>query len=339
MGVISQQMSGGSFSRQYAQYLAFLIAFLLPLYLLTIQGGQFWMLVLIQIFIFGIVAMSYDLLFGYTGLLSFGHALFFGGSVYVGSILSIQYDINYLLMVPIAILLITLLSVVVGAISLQVSGVYFAMVTLAIAQMFHEAVLEFSSITGGDNGLYGINLSPIFGINPNERMISYYITLVTMILVFVFLKRLVESPFGRVIQGIRANEDRMEMLGINVFKYKLLAFIFSGFIASIAGALYPLYISFVDPALLHWLTTGDILLITIIGGIGTLWGPLLGSLFFSLIEEFLLSITEQWRLALGAIFVLFVLFAPKGMAGLLNNISRVRNLPKIVNKTINQWRN
>lgn len=294
------------------------VLFLFPAFVTSsFIDASFWLLFGIEVFIFGIAVLSYDLLFGFTGLLSFGHALFFGGGAYGIAILANVYDLNYLEAFPIVLGLLFVLALVVGYAALQLSGVYFAIITLAFAQLGHEIVLQFNDVTGGVNGLYSITIPDVAGFSLTDPMVTYYVTLVAVIAVYLGLRRITASPFGRVLQGIRENEERIEMLGINTFRYKLASFVMAGIIGGFSGMLYPLFITFISPPVINWTTTGDILMMTLIGGFGSLWGPLLGSAFYIGLKTTLSGIFEQWLLFTGIIFVIFVLFLPSGIAGII----------------------
>lgn len=282
----------------------------------AIEAG-FWLTFAIEVFVFGVAVLSYDLLFGYTGLLTFGHALFFGGGAYGIAIMARVYDLNYLEAFPIVLVMLVVLGLIVGVAALQLSGVYFAIITLAFAQLGYELILQFNSITGGVNGIYSITIPDVAGFSLTDPMVTYYVTLAAVTAVYLLLRRVAVSPYGRVIQGIRENEERIEMLGIDTFRYKLASFVMAGVVGGFGGMLYPLFITFVSPPIANWTTTGDLLMMTLIGGFGTLWGPLLGTGFYISLKTVLSGFFEQWRLLMGIIFVLFVLFLPSGLAGLL----------------------
>jgi branched-chain amino acid transport system permease protein len=296
--------------------IAVLLAFPFVVTSSAIESG-FWITFAIEVFVFGIAVLSYDLLFGYTGLLTFGHALFFGGGAYGIAILARVYELNYFEALPIVLVMLVVLGLIVGVAALQLSGVYFAIITLAIAQLGYQLILQFNEVTGGVNGIYSIPIPDIAGVSITDRFVTYYVTLVACAVVYLGLRRVVASPYGKVIQGIRENEQRIEMLGIDVFRYKLASFVMAGVVGGFAGILYPLFITFVSPPLANWTTTGDLLMMTLIGGFGTLWGPLFGTAFYISLKTVLSGIIEQWRLLMGIIFVLFVLFLPSGLAGLI----------------------
>lgn len=312
--------------------LAVLIAF--PFVASLLGLSSFWIFIFVQIFVFAIAVMSYDLLFGYTGLLSFGHALFFGGGAYAVALMMLNLEMGYIVSIPVALLALGIVAVGVGALSLKVSGVYFAIITLAFAQIAYEGVLHFRGFTGGRDGLTGITMPTIAGIDFGETVYAYFITLLVMACVYVGLRRIVSSPFGRVIRSIRENEARTQMLGIDTYRYKLVSFVIAALVGCLAGTMYFLYIPFVTPELMFWVMTGDILIMGLIGGFGTLWGAILGAVFYVLVRELLGGVTDHSVLVMGAVFVLFVLFLPSGLAGLFDRSARDwrRNVPFLADR-------
>jgi branched-chain amino acid transport system permease protein len=280
----------------------------------AVSTSNYWLLVFTDIFILALFALSYNLLFGYTGLLSFGHALFFGTSAYTIGILSLHLGWNYFVGIPVAVLVVVLVAILTGVAVLKLTGVYFAMVTLAIAQLAFVFVESFSEITRGTDGISSIEIPDVLGVTLTDPVVVYYVVLAAFVFVYFALLRLVNSPYGRIIQGIRENEERMEMLGINTYWYKLSVWVISGLFSGIAGILYLLTFTFVDTSLLHWSTTGEILIITLIGGAGAFSGPLIGAIFFVLAEEAIKMFTDSWMLVLGIVFILVVLLYPGGLA-------------------------
>jgi len=302
-----------------------LIATLLVLpFVLTGTGNDYWLTLLVEMFVFAIAVVSFDLLLGYTGLLSFGHALFFGLGTYTVAIVARDTSLSFYGAIPVALVVVPVVAVVVGLVALRLRGVYFAILMLAFGQLGYELILQMTDLTGGVNGISGLEIPPLFGVDPTGAYAAYYISLTVLGVVYVGLRRVTNSPFGQVLGGIHQNEDRMRMLGINVYRHKLVSFVLAGFVGGIAGLLYPLYLNFIDPSLLNWTTTGDMLMMTLIGGMGTLWGPILGAGFYILAQGLLESITEQWRLILGLIFIMVVLGFPSGIAGLLDDETSVR---------------
>ncbi len=281
---------------------------------------KFWQGLLIQAYIFAVYALSYDILMGYTGILSFGHAMFFGTGVYATAML-LKHAEWGLGQIFLAVLLITFVQgVLFGLVSLRVKGVYFAMVTLAFAEAFYilSEATDFRRWTGAEDGLHGIPV-PDF-INPtDQRLRFYYLALGFALIVYLIARRVVNSPTGRVIVAIRENETRAATLGYNTFAYKLIAFVFSGVLAGLAGMVHALWNLNASPAVLSVNTTINALLMTIIGGVGTLVGPMLGAGVLQLLG-YVLSRTfgPRWPLVFGVVFILIVLFLPYGIVGTWN---------------------
>jgi branched-chain amino acid transport system permease protein len=282
-------------------------------------SNQYWLTLMVELFIFAIAVLSFDLLLGYTGLLSFGHALFFGMGTYTVAIVSRETSLSFLGAVPVALVVVPVFAVFVGLVALRLRSVYFAIIMLAFGQLGYQIILQLTWLTGGINGISGLTIPTLFGINPTGPYAAYYITLLVLACVYIGLRRVVNSPFGHVLQGIHQNENRMRMLGINVYQHKLVSFTLAAFVGGIGGTLYPLYLNFIDPSLVNWTTTGDMLMMTLIGGMGTLWGPIFGAGFYILVQGLLESTTDRWRIVLGIIFVIFILLFPSGIAGLFDD--------------------
>ena len=285
-----------------------------------IESGyaKFWQGMLIQIFILAIFAMSYDLLLGFSGILSFGHAMFFGVGGYTVAIL-IGKNFNWPLgLALLAVLVVALLqSLLFGVLSLRVKGVYLAMVTLAFAEMFFilAEAGDFRVYTGADDGLHGFGV-PAYLSATDHRMRFYYLALLLFVLVFLAARRLVNSPTGKVMVAARENENRATMIGYNTFWFKLIAFVAAGVFAALAGALIALYNHSVTPSMLSVNRTIDALAMTIIGGVGTLIGPILGATVVSLLGYWLERFFgAEWTLIYGTIFMLIVVFLPFGIVG------------------------
>lgn len=280
--------------------------------------AKFWQGMIIQMLILGIFAMSYDLLLGYSGILSFGHAMFFGAGGYAIAILigdEIGWPFGWALL---AVLVIALLqSLLLGMLSLRVKGVYLAMVTLAFAEMFFILAQagDFRQYTGADDGLHGFPV-PAYLSATDHRIRFYYLALLFFVVVFVSARRLVNSPTGRVMVATRENENRATMIGYQTFWYKLIAFVAAGVFAALAGALSALYNVSVTPSLLSTTRTIDALAMTIIGGAGTLVGPIVGAGIIQLLGYWLERwFGPSWTLIYGLIFMLIVIFLPYGIVG------------------------
>ena len=280
--------------------------------------AKFWQGMIISMLILGIFAMSYDLLLGFTGILSFGHAMFFGTGGYVVAILigkNFDWPLGWALLAVLVIALIQ--SLIFGVLSLRVKGVYLAMVTLAFAEMFYILALagDFRQYTGADDGLHGFPV-PSYLSATDHRTRFYYLALIFFVVVFLAAKRLVESPTGRVMIAARDNENRATMIGYHTFWYKLISFVAAGIFAALAGALSALYNVSITPTVLSVTSTIDALAMTIIGGVGTLVGPIIGATIVQLLGYWLERwFGSSWTLVYGTIFMLIVIFLPFGIVG------------------------
>ncbi len=278
---------------------------------------KFWQGMLIQVFILTVYAMSYDLLMGYTGLLSFGHAMFFGGGAYVLGILlkHAGWGLGPALLMVVLVALAQ--SLIIGVVSLRLSGVYLTMVTLAFAQMFFilSEATDFRQWTGAEDGLQAIPV-PAWISPTNERLLFYYVALAFAVTMFLLARRVVNSPTGKVMVAIRENEARARVIGYNTFVYKLIALCISGVMAGLAGAMNAMWNLNANPSMLSVNTTINALLMTIIGGVGTLVGPMLGAGVIQLLGYWLnVAFGPRWPLIFGVVYVLIVLFLPYGIVG------------------------
>ncbi len=292
-----------------------------------LSGATFYVELTTKIMIMAIFALSLDLLVGWTGLVSFGHAAFFGVGAYALALLSPKAAAAGLWSsLGIAIGAAALCAFVVGIFVLRTRGIYFIMVTLAFAQMFYF-VFHDTDFGGGSDGRY-VNLKPdasIFGFVPfdlDKPVHVYFVVLALLVIVFAFLQALLRSPFGRALQGIKANEQRMRALGFPVTAYKLAAFTLAGALAGLAGYLLAAQSGFVNPEILSWHESGNVLLMVILGGAGTPYGPIVGAFALTALHEFFSSVTRHWQLFLGAAIVLIVLFMPGGLGHLFRRIRR-----------------
>ena len=278
--------------------------------------GSYPVKLLQEILIFGLFAMSLDLLMGYTGMVSFGHSAFFGIGAYVAALALVKSPgLTSALLLPAAVAAVGAL--VIGYFSIRVSGVYFIMLTLAFSQMFYAVAFQ-NAFLGAEDGLVGIPRPTVAGwsIGSLGRFHAYLIAIEGLLALFLW--RVTRSPFGHVLRGIHENEARMQAVGYPVRRYKLAAFVIAGTVAGIAGALYTQFQGSVSPDAFFWTTSGQALLMVIIGGTGTLGGAMLGAAAFILLQSLVSSYTERWMLILGVTFVLLVLFAPGGIVGTLS---------------------
>jgi branched-chain amino acid transport system permease protein len=283
--------------------------------LFPLLAGNYPVKLLQEILIWGIFAMSLDLLMGYAGMVSFGHSAFFGVGGYAAALL-LPRSPGLVAGLVLPALAAGVAAVVIGFFSTRVSGVYFIMLTLAFSQMFYAVTFQ-APWLGAEDGIVGVPRPAVLGQSLASPLgFHAYVVLIASLATLV-LARAVRSPFGHVLRGIQENERRMDALGYPVRRYKLLAFAVAGTIAGIAGALYTQLAGSIGPDAFLWTTSGEALLMVIIGGAGTLAGAVLGAAAFIALQSLVSSYTERWMLILGLTFVLFVLFAPGGIVGAL----------------------
>ena len=273
---------------------------------------------LTKMIIFGIFAMSLDFLLGYGGLPSLGHAAYFGMGAYTVSLLSLKVTPSFWIDFPAGLLAAGVISALFGLLALRTQASYFLMITLALAQVLWGVAFGWRSLTGGDDGLPGVP-RPDLGLpwSLGSGLPFYYFVLVFFALASAVMAMLIRSPFGRALVGIRESETRMEVLGYNVWLYKYVAFVLAGILAGLAGNLFAYYNGFVSPSYLSVLFSASALLMVILGGVGTLIGPVLGAAVILYLENVISAYTERWLLILGVIYVVVTLFAPQGLVGLV----------------------
>jgi branched-chain amino acid transport system permease protein len=273
-----------------------------------------------RILIYAMAAASLNLVLGYGGMVSFGHAAFFGAGAYVVGIFAAEGVRSLWIAWPAAILVAALAALLIGAISLRTRGVYFIMITLAFAQMMYYVFVSMKAY-GGDDGLSMPGRSTGLGLELRNDFVWYYLVLGLLMIVLYLLHRLLGSRFGRVIEAIRENETRATAIGYPVYRYQLLCFVISGAIAGLAGALIANQTSYVGPALLHWVQSGTLMIMVILGGVGRFWGGPVGAVVLLALEELfsgsslLGAYSLHWQLPVGIILLAVVLFAPWGIAG------------------------
>jgi len=291
-------------------------------------GSTFYIQLGAKIMIMAIFAMSLDLLVGHTGLVSLGHAAYFGLAAYVLALITPKYEAASLwLTLPVAIVAAAAAALVIGFLVVRTGGVYFIMVTLAFAQMLYSLFHD-TKLGGGSDGIY-INIRPeltVGSIKPldlEDPVQFYYLVLMFMLGVYAFLNKLRCAPFGRALAGIRANENRMRSIGYPVFGYKLGAFVLAGALAGLAGYLAACQFGFVNPEILAWHQSGTVLMMVILGGMGRFHGAIIGAFAYILLQELLSAsamfgaYAKHWQLAMGSLIVLIVLVLPRGLADLL----------------------
>jgi branched-chain amino acid transport system permease protein len=309
--------------REYAAVSTVGIVLLLALpYLLS----SYYLGLVVQMMIFALFAMSLDLLIGYTGMASLGHAAYFGVTAYATGLLALKLNWGILLALPAGLLTAAATATLFGLLALRTRGSYFLMITLALSQVAWGIAFGWRTMTGGDDGLPNVP-RPSLGLPwslMNDTPFYYFVLLLAGIGTLL-LVRIVSSPFGYALRGIRESETRMLALGYNVWRYKLLAFILAGTFAGLAGGLYVYYNRFVSPDYLQVVRSAEVLLMVILGGAGTLIGPAIGAALIVLLENIISTYTERWLIVLGVIYIAVGLFAPRGLVGFIRELRAKRS--------------
>ncbi len=284
----------------------------------------------VNILIFGLYAVGFNLLFGYTGMLSFGHAAFLGVGSYLAGISVVSAGWPWWAAIGVGVASSCLAGLIIGFLAIRTRGIYFSMVTLALAQIVYYIFYKSERWTGGENGLRGVKVEAIelpgIRIDFLNPLNKYYVILVFVALALWFVSRVLNSPFGAVIEAIRENEKRAAACGYNVARAKLLVFVLSAGICGLAGALRALHLSVVPIDSLHYLQSGQAVMMCLLGGMGTFFGPFVGAAVFLLLEDVVTNLTRYWMGVVGLVFMFFVLFFPKGIWGtLLYQLDRWQN--------------
>ena len=289
---------------------------LVPVYAALI-GNYFLMSLFTRIVILAMAAVSLNLIMGFGGMVSFGHAAYLGIGGYAIGILAKEGINSGFLQWPLALAMSALFALAVGALSLRTRGVYFIMITLAFAQMVYYIAIGLDRY-GGDDGMTIYKRSQ-FGdlINLSNKTAFYYLCLALLLLTVYVVWRIVNSRFGMVIQGARSNDRRMRAIGFPTYRYKLVCFVIAGTMCGLAGALLANHTDFISPAVMHWTRSGDLIVMAVLGGMGTVFGPVIGAVALLVLEEVLSGVTEYWQIIMGPIFLLVVLFARGGIDGVL----------------------
>lgn len=295
-----------------------------------VSGNRFYISLVTEMMIYGLLAMSLDVLLGYTGLLSFMHNAYLGISAYVVGLFLIHVSpTSFWLACFAGIAFTSVVALPVGWVQVRTGGLAFALLTLAFGMMFHTIVWKWYDLTGGDDGLMGMPNPDIkiLGINLGnsaDPLVIYMFTLAIVAICYFLTRRIINSPFGAVLEAIRENESRAAFIGINVRKYKLLGWMLACVLASISGALFILYKGYIGPSTMSAFAGAGVLMMVLLGGMGSLWGPLAGAVIFIYIQDYISTMTEHWEIYLGLVVILLVLFLPSGFAGLVNHIKGLR---------------
>jgi branched-chain amino acid transport system permease protein len=292
---------------------------LLPLYS-SISGNIFVLTLFTRIVILALAAVSLNLIMGYGGMMSFGHAAYLGIGGYAVGILAHEGIGSGFIQWPVALVASALFALVVGSLSLRTRGVYFIMITLAFAQMAYYIASGLARY-GGDDGLTIYKRSDFGGlIDLSSRVQFYYLCLACLFGGIYLIWRIVNSRFGMVVQGLRSNEQRMQAIGFPANRYRLACFVIAGTICGLAGALLANNTDFISPAAMYWTRSGDLMVMVILGGMGSMFGPVIGAIVFLVLEELLSQVTEYWALIMGPLLLLIVLFGRGGIDGLLGRL-------------------
>lgn len=304
-------------SSKYKFGLLWSIGFLIFALVPVLMTSRYQMNLASHILVWGLFAVSFNMLWGVTGMLSFGQALYFGiGAYSIGLLVTHAGKGWYLAAIPIGLAAATGLSFLIGLLVIRVSGVYFTMLTLAFAQLAWQITFKWYDVTGGDDGIQGI-IAP--GILAN-KMVYYYLILVVVFLSVWFLKRLAYSPFGLVLRCIQQNPNRVRFIGRSVRMNQLRIYVISSFFAALAGALMAGVDNSIHTDMLYWTTSGEVILMSVLGGINQFFGPFVGAVILILLEDIIGAKTEFWPIVLGTIIMIFVIAFPRGVVGELRNV-------------------
>ncbi len=312
-------MDAPNLNKQIPSIVVWLLLLAMPYWLPAIGG---YVELGSEVVVLGLAAMALNFLLGYTGVLSFGHAAYFGLGAY-GAAMTIRYLVPSTgLGIVVGIVVGTVAAAIIGPLIIRLRGVYFAMVTIAFGQVFYFIAFRWNNVTGGDDGLTGWTRLPLhFGFatidiqnNPNA---FYYLVLALFAVSVGVMAWLLRSPFGRTLIAIRENERRARFLGIPVDQHIWMSWVISCGFVSLAGALYALLNNFVDPRALYWTQSGDFVIMAVLGGMRSFWGPLIGAAIYVVLRDYLSSQTENWQSFIGLFFVLVVLFFPRGVLGMI----------------------
>ncbi len=305
-------------SGQAVQWAAALILFAA----IPLAGKSFFVTMANEILVMGLFAVAFNLLYGFTGMLSFGQAAYYGIGAYTVGLLLSRGAAPFAAALPAAIAAGALLALLLGPLCIRLTGVYFTMLTLAFAEMVWGIVFKWYGFTGGDNGIQGIPIPALL----RSPLRYYYFTLVIVFASFWILRRIVDSPFGAVLQSIRENPERTGFLGIKVRRYELAAMIVSGAFSGLAGGLFAGYQHSIHPDMLHWTKSGEVILMSILGGVSSFFGPLMGAAVILFIEDMIGKYTEFWEIWIGGIMLAIVIFFPRGVIGTFGSwIGRRKN--------------
>jgi branched-chain amino acid transport system permease protein len=300
-----------------------LFFFLVMLFLMVLpwSAKPFYTFLVAEIMTWSLFAMSFDLIYGFTGMLSLGHATFFGTGSYLFTLSILHWHANLWIALLLAIIGSAIAAWIIGFFAVRARGTNFVVITIIFSLVIFYLSFYYKSITGGDDGLpikppdlsFGVFRVSLY----DEPIANYYLVLVIVSLCFLFYRRLISSPLGKVFLAIRSNEERTQHIGFNTLRYRLISFIISGAFSGLSGGLYTMTTHYSNNKLLHWTTSIDVVVWTIVGGAGTLLGPVLGTGLFTFFREFISFHFKQYPIVIGIVLILFIIFVPQGLLGLI----------------------
>jgi len=302
----------------------FIAVLLLPLLI-----GEFWLHVAIEIFILGLFAMSFNMIFGYMGQLSFGHAAYFGVGAYATGLLLVKTTVPLAVCLAVSMVTAGVVALLIGYFCVRLTGIYFAILTMAFGQLLYYIIFQWYSFTGGDDGLQGI-LPPQWLFSASAY---YYFTLFIVIAAMIVMWFISESPFGYTMRSIRENADRTRFIGINVRQYMLINFVVAGMFAGLAGGLLGPFNRSIAPDLCNWHQSGVPVFMTVIGGPLGFFGPMIGSVIYTFLFAFVSGFTEYWPLTIGLVIIFVVLFMPGGVLGLAQSKLKIMGSRNLASET------
>jgi branched-chain amino acid transport system permease protein len=316
-------LDSAALTRRSDQTFSLEAAFVVMVALFIVGPFAVYPVFLMKALCFALFACAFNLLIGYVGLASFGHALFFGWASYLTAYAARAWGFSPELAIGIGVIAAAALGVVVGGLAIRRQGIYFAMITLALSQMMYFFALE-AKFTGGEDGIQGVPRGRLFGLfDLSHELTMYFFVLIVVLAGFLLVYRIINSPFGEVLKAIRENEPRAVSLGYRTERYKLVAFVLSATLAGLAGSLKALVFQLASLTDVHWSTSGDVLLMTLLGGLGTVFGPVVGAFVVVAMQNYLAPF-GQWVLVIqGAIFVVCVLSFRRGIVGEIARLLRV----------------
>lgn len=298
--------------RWYVKVVGWLIILAL-LSLMPFWVSRFYIFLVIEILIMGLFALSFNLLLGYTGLVSFGHAAYFGIGAYACGLLIKKAGLPAVVGLMAAPVFAAIAALVIGYFCLRLTHIYFAMLTLAFAQIVWAAAFKWYSFTGGDNGLVGVPVPDLLFSTRNY----YFFTLMVVGLSVLIVWKIINSPFGQTLRAIRENPERVDFMGLNVKGYQLISFVIAGIFAGLAGGLFSIFNRSVFPDFIFWTKSAEVIIMTLIGGMYTFIGPVVGAGVLIYLHQFIASYTEYWPVVLGIVLIPLIFFFPEGIMGFL----------------------